>query len=411
MAQFQTNTLIIGAGASGLMAGIAASAHHKVIICEKMKKPGLKILASGGERCNVTNTLDYETYMNDFGPQGRFMSHALKLMGNQHLIPFFNSINIETKSRDGFRVFPASHQSQTVLDGLLGELERRGGLIHTECEITDIEKLNDLWILKNKKNETYQCQKLIIATGGLTYPMLGTTGDGYKFAEKLGHKVISQSPGGVPLRTIETWPQKCKADTVGKALLYVDIKKYQKISLVGDIIFTNFGIAGKLTLDLSRKITPLFEKYPTIPMILQLRPQMNQQHWQDLLLHGKKKSPSNTIIDILNHILPASIIIALAETIGIDAQQTISTIENHKIMELVQIYNKTPLTVTASMGYKLAFITTGGVKLKEINPETMESKIVPNLYFCGEVVDLDGPCGGYNLQWAFASGYLAGSHT
>lgn len=401
--------LVIGGGASGLMAAIGAARQGaSVLVCEKMKKPGMKILASGGERCNVTNTLDHKTYIEHFGKQGRFMQSAMDTLGNERIQTLFQSFGIETMSRDGFRVFPSSHKSQTVLDGLLNELKRLDVPILTETPVLDLKKSGRHWLIKTK-SISHIAKCVVLSTGGLTYPWLGSDGQGYSFAEALGHKCVERHPGGVPLKTKETWTANCRADTIGKAHIKVNMKKHNKIGKTGDVIFTNYGIAGPVVLDLAREITPLVDKYGEVPITLSLRPKMTQQDWQDLIATWKTKNHSQkSLVSLLKNKLPESICIELCRMVNIDPDHPLLAVSPARINDLIAVLNATPLTVNGSMGYKLAFITRGGIKLKEICNKTLESKILPGLYLCGEVVDLDGPCGGYNLTWAFSSGYLAG---
>lgn len=411
MAVEKTDVIIVGGGASGLMAAIAAGrCGQRVVICEKMKRPGLKILASGGERCNVTNTLDSETYMERFGRFGRFMSPALTLLSNTKLIAMFSELGIETMSRDGFRVFPSSHKSETVLNGLLGEIKRLGVKLLLDIKVEGIEKEGREWKVTTNKL-SFIAPKVVVATGGLSYKHLGSTGDGYRFASKLGHRVTDTFPGGVPLTTKETWTKKCRADTIGKAKITVDMKKHKNISKVGDVIFTQYGIAGPLVLDLSAHLTPLVEKYGEVPLLLQLRPKMTQQVWQDIFMGWKKSSSKKKCLaEFLLKYLPRSISEVLCEMADINLTSVLGEISQDKLNHLIKLLSATPLTITGSQGYKLAFVTKGGVRLKDVSPDTLESKVSPGIFFCGEVLDLNGPCGGYNLQWAFASGFLAGTH-
>jgi predicted Rossmann fold flavoprotein len=403
------DVLIIGGGASGLLAAIsAARIGASVLVCEKMKTPGMKILASGGERCNITNTLDQPTYMERFGRQGRFMLPALTLLSNIRIRELFESFGIETMSRDGFRVFPTSHKSKTVLDGLLKETSRLGVTILTETPVKDLRKAGSNWLVETE-SFTHIARKVILSTGGLTYPWLGTDGKGYQIAESLGMKVADRHPAGVPLKTVEKWPGKCRADTIGKARLTVNMKKHKKITIVGDIIFANYGIAGPAILDISRQITPLIEKYGEVPITLNLRPKMTQQIWQDVFKKWKTEGKhKNKIGTLLAEHLPPSFCGELCSLVNVDTDSNLVDLAPAKIQELIEVFTNTPLTVNGSQGYRLAFITRGGIKLKEIHSETLESKKDSGLHICGEILDLDGPCGGYNLQWAFASGFLAG---
>lgn len=404
------NLLIIGGGASGLVAAIAARRLGKTcIICEHMSNPGRKLLATGGKRCNISNTLPEEEFMKRFGRYGRFMEPALREMNSQKLQKFFKELGLETAIKDGFRIWPKDHNSKSVYNALVNETERLGVKIESNCRVKNLEQKEGIFKATCSNNSSYLATKVIIATGGLSYPSLGATGDGYQLASSLGHKITPCYPAGVALNTVEKWPSLLTAHTIGKANLKIQIKK-TKITANGDLIFTKEGIAGPLILDVSREITPLIEKHSEVPIYLNLTKNKNQEDWQKKFNTWKKNSFSQrTVIDLLAQEVPRELGKVFCELTSIDPNQEFSRLSGANKERLAAILVKTPLTINGTPGYKSAFITRGGVSLREIDPKTLESKITKNLYFCGEVVDLDGPCGGFNLQWAFASGFLAGN--
>ena len=390
---------VIGAGAAGIMSAITAAKEGKqVLLLEKLPKIGAKLKATGGGKCNLTNTLELEDFMVSFGKNGRFMRDALMMFDNKKLRDFFASIGVETDCLDGFRVFPNSHNSQSILNALQSELNRLGINVVCSADIENIKK-DDCFVL----NE-YHASKVIIATGGLGYPVLGAHGDGYKFAKAHGHKVTELSPAMMPLHVKEKWLINCRADTIPKAHLQVAIPKYKKLKAVGDLIFTKTGIRGPVVLDFSREITPLLKKYKEIPLHVSM---IHGKNEEDIRLHVKKYS-DRTIEKSVSMLLPLSVTQELLKLAGIEPTQKYKEIAGIKRDNLIKILAKTPLHVNGHDGFEKAMITRGGISLKDIDPKTMQSKIVKGLYFCGEVVDLDGPCGGYNLQWSFSSGYLAG---
>jgi hypothetical protein len=392
--------IVIGAGAAGMMCAItAAKDGKKVLLLEKLPKIGAKLKATGGGKCNLTNTLGFEEFMASFGKNGRFMRDALLSFDNQSLREFFSSIGVQTDCLDGFRIFPSSHNSESVLVALERELNR----LHVEviCS-TSVKNI----VLKEKFYVDNFCSKnLVIATGGLGYPTLGAQGDGYKFAKAYGHKVTELSPAMMPLHVKETWVENCRADTIAKAVMQVDIPKYKKLKAIGDLIFTKNGIRGPVVLDFSREITPLLKKYNEIPLHVSM---INGKNEEDIRLHVKKNTHL-TILESLSILLPKSVVNELLKLVEIEPTCKYKNIDGIKRDALIKILAKTPLHVSGHDGFEKAMITRGGVSLKDINPKTMQSKLVKGLYFCGEVVDLDGPCGGYNLQWSFSSGYLAGT--
>ena len=349
--------------------------------------------------------------MNNFGRNGKFMTDLLNLFDHKKLISFFNKIGVETDIADGFRIFPKTHNSTTIINALEKRLKELNIDILYSTKVTDII-IKDKIIqgVKTDKNN-FQSKNIIIATGGLGYSNLGATGDGYNFARKLGHKITELSPAMLPLTTKEKWVNSCKADTIGKVQIKIDLPKAKKLKATGDLIFTSNGLRGPVILDFAREITPLLNKYQEVPILINFVKGMNEN---DIFEYIKKeiiKKPTANILEILNSILPKSLIKEICLLSNIDFnlkfKQIKGEIKNNFIKNLVS----TPLTIIGSDGFKKAMITRGGVSLKEINPKTMQSKIINGLYFCGEIIDLDGPCGGYNLQLAFSSGYLAGHLT
>ena len=264
-------------------------------------------------------------------------------------------------------------------------------------------KNEDIFEVKTQ-TDTFRAHAFVVATGGKGYAKLGATGEGYEIAQGLGHSVTKLYPAMMPLFVKESWVADCTADTIGKAELQVALKKHHNKKASGDLIFTKNGIRGPVVLDFAREITPLFDEFLEIPISINLIKGKDENYLVELF----KKENTKNLLEVLEEIVPRSITKALCEFYTIDWNLEYKKLSGVDKTKLLQILTKTPLTVSGNEGFKLAMITRGGINLKEINPATMESKIVPNLYFAGEIIDIDGPCGGYNLQWAFSSGYLAG---
>ena len=397
--------IVIGAGASGIISAIKASRDgKKVLLLEKLSKIASKIKATGGGRCNLSNTLSNSDFMAKFGKNGRFMTTALDAFDKEDLIEFFKSIGLDTHSPDGFRIFPTSHSSQTVIDALSAEMDRLNIKVLSSSKVTNLVIQNNrVWGVEVDE-VVYDTKNIIIATGGLGYPILGSTGDGYKMAQDLGHRITSTYPAMMPLSTKETWVENCRADTIPKVEISVDIKKYKKLKAIGDLIFTKNGIRGPVVLDFAREITPLFDKYETIPIIMNLVKGKNEND----ILNIFKSKPTKSILECLETILPKALIVELSKLVEVDYTLTYKKLDGIKKAPFLKILTSTPLMISGHDGFKMAMITRGGVSLKDIDPTTMKSKKIDGLYFCGEIIDIDGPCGGYNLQWAFSSGYLAG---
>ena len=395
--------IVIGSGASGIISAIVAGQNgKKVLLLEKLNTIASKLKATGGGKCNITNTLSNEEFMKHFGRNGRFMRDALSIFDSKKLIKFLNDIEVSTHAPDGFRVFPTSHSSKTIIDAL--QKKMKDVKIEIVCEQNVQELLqNDKIFSIITQTSIYKCKNIIIATGGMGYPSLGTQGDGYKLVSKFGHKTTPLFPAMLPLYTKERWVERCTADTIAKVKIKIDIKKHKTLQAMGDLIFTKKGIRGPVVLDFAREITPLIAKYHEVPILLNLTNGMNE----DKIIKHLKKQTTN-ILEATMTILPKSVATQLCKMADIDTSKMFSNIKGIKRDKLISLLAWTPLTVIDSGGFDMAMITRGGISLKEIDPKTMQSRLVKGLYFCGEVVDLDGKCGGYNLQWAFSSGYLAG---
>jgi predicted Rossmann fold flavoprotein len=400
--------IVIGSGASGIMCAIVAAQNKKdVLLLEKLPKIASKLKASGGGRCNLTNTLEHEDFMDSFGRNGRFMQDALKNLSNKKLIEFFSKISVDTHAPDGFRVFPTSHSSSTIIDAFMSEINKLSIKLLCNQKVEEILQ-KDLKITGVKtQTESFYAKNVVLATGGLGYPTLGSEGDGYEMAKKLGHTITKLYPAMIPLHTKESWVKNCTSQTIGKAHIYIDLKKYKKLHAVGDLIFTNNGIRGPLILDFAREITPLLETHKEVPIILNLTKGMNEEEIQQHLKKEFQTNPHANMLEHINTLLPDTLSYQFCKLTDIDPHAKAKDIKGNKKANLFKLLAKTPLTITGHNGFKTAMITRGGISLKEIDPKTMQSRIVKGLYLCGEVVDIDGPCGGYNLQWCFSSGFTA----
>ena len=403
------DVIVIGSGGAGMIAAITARKQGKnVLLLEKLSTLGSKLKATGGGKCNLTNTLSNEDFMNSFGKNGRFMSTAIEMLDKNSLREFFKSIGVETDTKDGFRIFPVTHNSSTIIKALEKELNRLEIKIKCDVKVENLLCEESQITGVNTNKGIFNCKNVIVATGGLGFPVLGANGDGYEFAKDLGHKITALYPAMLPVYTKENWVANCTADTIAKAIIKIDLKKAKKLKAVGDLIFTSKGLRGPVVLDFSREITPLLEQYKEVPLLINMVKGKNED---DIFSHFKKQSvinPDATVLESLALLLPLSVSKELCNIVNADISLKFKDQKGEVRNNLVKIVASTPLTVIDSVGYKKAMITRGGVTLKEINPKTMQSKLIDGLYFCGEVMDLDGPCGGYNLQWSFSSGNLAG---
>ncbi len=399
---------VVGSGASGMMAAIVAARRGKsVAVFERQKSLGVKLKATGGGRCNLTNRLSTDDFMVRFGKHGRFMSEALRKFNQSDLCDFFHKIGVETHAPDGYRVFPKSHNSQSVVSALIDEMKRLNITILCGQDVSEIVCKDGAVEAVKTPLDRYLCASVIVATGGLGYARLGASLSGYNLVQNLGHTVTDLYPAMLGLICEQSWVQRCRCDTVASVQVKVDLKKRGSIKAVGDLIFTKDGIRGPVVLDIAREITPLLDVMDSVPLLLNFTKGKDEN---ELLLHLKslsQKEPQSSCLQHLNSLIPNSLAVELCQAISIDPSLPYSSLSGKEREKLVKTLAWTPLDIVGHEGFERAMVTRGGVSLKEIDPRTMMSKIVDGLYMCGEVLDIDGPCGGYNLQYAFSSGYLA----
>jgi len=403
------DVIVIGSGGAGMIASITAKKQGKnVLLLEKLPALGAKLKATGGGKCNLTNTLSSEEFMNSFGKNGRFMTTAINMLNRDSLREFFLNIGVQTDTKDGFRIFPVTHNSSTIIKALEKELNSLG--VEIECN----QSVQKLLMCENRiagvqtQDRIFNAPNVIVATGGLGFPVLGAHGDGYEFAKELGHKITDLYPAMLPVYTKETWVANCTADTIAKAIVKIDLKKAKKLKAIGDLIFTSKGLRGPVILDFSREITPLLEKYDEVPLLINMVKGKNEDEVLQVIKKHASNNPDSNVLDNVSTLVPQSVAKELCQIVNADISKKFKEQNGEVRNNLIKILTNTPLTVIDSVGFKKAMITRGGVTLKEIDPTTMKSKLVDGLYFCGEVMDLDGPCGGFNLQWSFSSGNLAG---
>ena len=399
---------IIGAGPAGLMAAIHAAANHApATILETNPTAGRKLLITGGGRCNFTHAGGPEEMSRAFDKQGRFLRHALYEFSPEDIREFFQSRGLSSTVEPDGCVFPAGNQAAEVRDILVAEAARFGVRIQYQSQVDAISTDGSRFAVHTKDRQI-PAARIILATGGLSWPQTGSTGDGYRFARELGHTVIAPKPALVPLITRETWV----SDLAGVSLTDVRIRATldrRVLTIAGNMLFTQRGIGGPAAQDLSRFLADaLFEKTPAVPVEIDILPEIEEAQADRQLQQRLGAQAKKTVANVLSEFLPKQLSQTLCLLAGCGRDVQAGQLPGEKRRQLVRLIKKLPLNVTGSEPIAKATVTRGGVDRDEINPRTMESKIHAGLFFAGEVIDLDGPCGGYNLQMCWSTGALAG---
>ncbi|MCF6173894.1 MAG: NAD(P)/FAD-dependent oxidoreductase [Campylobacteraceae bacterium] len=392
---------IVGAGASGLIAAIvAARAGKKVEIYEKNSKIGKKILATGNGRCNITNqTIKTSNY---HGLNPKFVNIAIDRFNSLVCKKFFAELGLELDEVQNGRLYPKSLQSSSVTELLGYECERVGVQILLNQEVQSITKKNKKFVLLSE-NQKIHVTSVLIATGGLAMPTLGASDSGYRFAKNFGHTIVPTFASLVQLETKEDFKSISGVKLQGRIEVYED-KNHASFGS-GDILFTNYGISGSAILDVSRVVNKTLQNSTEVNVKLDLLSEYSKEQLKNELLKRAKKSNGKSVSLWLNGFINSKLATFLSKDLRV---QNADDLKTKDIINLVYKLKNFKVTVTGSRGFKSAEVTAGGVKTDEINPNTMESKLQKNLYFSGEVLDIDADCGGYNLHWAWASGYSAG---
>ena len=402
---------VIGGGAAGMLAAIAAAEHgHQVQLFEKNEKLGKKIYITGKGRCNVTNACDTEELFAAVVHNPKFLYSSFYSFTNQDMMELVERNGCPLKTERGGRVFPVSDKSSDVIRALTVCLKNAGVQVRLYEEVDSVETRDGrvFGIRLKKTREIVSADALIVATGGLSYPSTGSTGDGYRFAEKTGHTVTDLSPALVPFETAEPVGR----DLQGLALKNIQAKilKGKKVLYeeFGEMLFTHFGVSGPVLLSASSYGAAQLKKGP-LTLSLDLKPALSEEQLDARILRDFEEQKNKQYKNSLSRLLPAKMIPVIVERSGIDPDKKINEITKEERRRIVQAVKDFRLTLTGLRGYKEAIITQGGISVREINPSTMESKLVKGLYFAGEVLDLDAVTGGYNLQIAWSTGHLAGS--
>ncbi|MCR5467341.1 MAG: NAD(P)/FAD-dependent oxidoreductase [Lachnospiraceae bacterium] len=406
---------VIGGGPAGMIAAYAAAQTDKsseVTLIEKNEKLGKKLFITGKGRCNVTNASDIETMMNNVVSNRDFLYSAFYTFDNEALMSLIEANGTKLKTERGNRVFPVSDHSSDIIKALKNALDKAGVKVLLNTTVDDIETedgvAKGLWITdsKNKRRfEDFDC--IIVATGGLSYPVTGSDGDGFRFADKVGHTKKECVPALVPIETEEEYVKDMQGLSLKNVEVTIKDGKKTLYSDFGEMLFTHFGVSGPLILSASSVVGRTLKK-KNLQMYIDLKPAVSEDTLDKRFLNIIEENKNKQLKNSLNGLLPGKMLAVYMNLLGIDTEKQMNSVTKEERKKMISLLKAFPLTLVSLRGFNEAIITSGGISVKEVNPSTMESKLVKNLYFAGEMLDLDAFTGGFNLQIAWSTGYLAG---
>ena len=397
---------VIGGGPAGMIAaGIIGSRGKSVVLIEKNEKLGKKLFITGKGRCNITNAAPVDELFDYINTNKNFLYSSLYSFTNDNIIELLESMGLKTKVERGNRVFPASDKSSDVLKAFEKFLKKNNVEIMLNSNVKNIVSKNNSFQI-NIGNKEYEFDKLVIATGGVSYPATGSIGDGIAYAKRMGHTIIPLKPALIPIETDNEYTK----DLQGVSLRNVNLKAFIGNKLIqeefGEMIFTHFGISGPIVLTISNAINKYIGK--EIRLEIDFKPALSQEKLNNRLLRDFETYNNKQLKNALNDLLLQKLIPWVIKLSKIDPEKPVNQITKEERMALIKVIKGFPLKFKGLRPIEEAIVTSGGISVKEINPSTMESKLIPNLYFAGEVIDVDAETGGYNLQIAYSTGYLAG---
>ena len=405
--------IVVGAGASGLMAaGQAAEMGASVLLLEKMDRPGRKLRITGKGRCNLTNVAPVSDFIAHFGPSGCFLRQAFYRFFTPDLLALFEELGVPTVTERGGRVFPVSQEARDVVDALVRWVRSGGVEIQTRLPVERLlvqgERVVGVKASPDPTGRTYRADAVIVATGGASYPATGSTGDGYRLAESVGHTVVPVRPALVPLETAGDVAPRLQGLSLRNVTAQIWIDGQEQAELFGEMLFTHFGVSGPIILSLSRQVVDALRQDRRVVLSIDLKPALDEDKLdarilRDLDAHGKRHFRT-----LLKGLLPSKLIPVCIDLTGIPPHKEAHQITAQERERLRTWLKDFRLEVTGHRPFSEAIVTAGGVETREVDPRTMASRLVEGLYFAGEVLDVDADTGGYNLQAAFSTGWLAG---
>ena len=405
--------IVIGGGASGMMAAITAAENGaEVILLEKNDRLGKKILITGKGRCNVTTDKDTDEIIRSFVHNGKFLYTALSSFSNQQVKYFFEEAGVPLKVERGERVFPVSDQSKDIVNALRRKMQEAGVDVWLNATVKEVlvedGRVSGVQLVNGQK---LLADHVIVATGGASYPGTGTTGDGYHFARKTGHTVVNLRPSLIPLECAEGYVKALQGLSLKNVNFTIETSQGKKlIQDFGEMLFTHFGISGPIVLSCSYKAVDYWQKNKEpLTGIIDFKSALSPEKLDARILRDIEEQKNKQLKNALHGLMPGKLIPVFIQKSGISPDKAMHQITREERQKMVELLKNFRFTITKARPIEEAIVTAGGVSVKEVSPKTMESKLVPGLYFTGEVLDIDGMTGGFNLQAAFSTGYLAGT--
>ena len=407
-----SKVIVIGGGAAGMLASLVAARNgHQVILFEKNEKLGKKLYITGKGRCNITNAGDIEDLFNNILSNKKFMYSSIYGFTNWDMITLLNENGLATKIERGDRVFPESDKSSDVINTLQRAMRREDVDIHFNAEVTEVLQtdgvITGVKVKEGNSVKIIATPNVIIATGGISYPVTGSTGDGYRFAKDLGHTVTKLSQGLVPFNVREEWVKELQGLSLKNIEAGISCNGKEVYREFGEMLFTHFGVSGPVILSTSSFIKPeMFDK--GLMLSIDLKPAMTEEQLDARILREAEANLNKSWKNVIENFIPKKMVPVMLDKIGIDVNKKMNSITKEERKQIITNLKSLNMTLLSFRSFNEAIITRGGVAVKEINPSTMESKLVKGLYFAGEVLDVDALTGGFNLQVAWSSAYAAG---
>lgn len=404
------NIIVVGGGAAGMMAAYqAAGEGAHVILLEKMPSLGRKVLITGKGRCNITNACDTQQLIKNMPGNGRFLHSAYREFDNTDMIGFIEQWGVQTKVERGGRVFPVSDKAKDVIDAFARALAKRQVEVITNQPVRKLLVENNQVVGVATDHKQYLADAVILATGGASYPGTGSSGDGYKMAKELGHAIIPLKPSLVPLEVTEDWIKELQGLSLKNVTATVLVGGKKQADDFGEMLFTHYGLSGPIILSLSKVVAEALNTGSKEVMLeINLKPALSEEVLDKRIQRDWEKFSRKQLKNSLNELLPTKLIPVIIDLAFLDPDKFVNQITKSERARLLRQLQHLTFTIQRTRPVSEAIVTAGGVSTKEINPATMESKLIKNLYFAGEVIDIDGYTGGYNLQAAFSTGYVAG---